>query len=53
MTIRVFTGIVVLLLANLTFAQPANFQTKTTTSRFIENKGQIIDQDNNLNPEVL
>ncbi|MBE0647106.1 MAG: hypothetical protein IH596_04900, partial [Bacteroidales bacterium] len=45
--------IMILLFANSLFAQNPNPSTKSSTKGFIENKGQIIDQDNNPNPEVL
>jgi len=50
---RFLTGIVILLFANLISAQTPYIQTTTATTGFIENKGQIIDQDNQLNPAVL
>jgi len=50
---RFLTGIVALLIANLISDQTPHSLTKASTHGFIENKGQIIDQDNQLNPEVL
>ena len=53
MRLRVLTGIVISLLANLTSAQIPHTLAKATTTCFIENKGQIIDQNNQPNPSVL
>ncbi|NQV02934.1 MAG: hypothetical protein HQ542_09830, partial [Bacteroidia bacterium] len=53
MKTKIITGLILFFGANYLFAQSPYTQTKTATTSFIENKGQIIDQDNNLNPAVL
>jgi len=51
--LRFLAGIILLLFANSLFAQNPDSFTKSSTKGFIQNKGQIIDQNNKPNPSVL
>ncbi|MBE0648567.1 MAG: hypothetical protein IH596_12375 [Bacteroidales bacterium] len=53
MRLQVFTGIFFLFFTNLLFAQTPDPSAKSSSIGFIENKGQVIDQNNKPNPEVL
>ncbi|MBE0648571.1 MAG: hypothetical protein IH596_12395 [Bacteroidales bacterium] len=53
MKLRLLTGIIILLFANSLFAQNSDSFSKLSSTGFIENKGQIIDQNNQPNPDVL
>ncbi|MBE0648410.1 MAG: hypothetical protein IH596_11560 [Bacteroidales bacterium] len=53
MRLRVLTGIIILLFANSLLAQTPDSLAKSSWKGFTDNKGQIIDQNNNPNPSVL
>lgn len=53
MRLRILTGLLLLLFANSLFAQAPDSFPKSPPSGFIENKGQIIDQNHHPNTDVL